>query len=136
MLHLITLRIDAMARLPDYERAVKILASTSGLPHLLKVPIYVVATSSRSRAYARIWGLSAPLQEALGTGPIYVVELLDPFWALECREKAKVLAHELAHIPRTASGALRPHNAAFRRDYRIISKNVEVVCDVLASSQR
>ncbi|MEL9991538.1 MAG: putative metallopeptidase [Thermoproteus sp.] len=120
-----------MARLPLYEEAVRLLASRSGLPHLLKVPIYVVSSSSKSRAYARIWGVSRPLQEALGVGPLYVVELLEPYWRLDCMEKAKVLAHELAHIPRTASGALRPHNSAFRRDYRAIARGVGEACRLI-----
>lgn len=125
-----------MARLAYYEKAVRALASMSALPHLSKVPIYVVASNSRSRAYARIWGLPAPLQEALGVGPAYVVELLKPFWRLSCKEKARVLAHELAHIPRTASGALRPHNASFKRDYEIISRNAEAVCDLIMEADR
>lgn len=119
-----------------YEGAVRALALMSGLPHLARIPIYVVASSSRSRAYARIWGLSAPLQEALGVGPVYVIELLKPFWQLGCREKAEVLAHELAHIPRTASGALRPHNAFFKKDYVIISRNAESICDLIMEADQ
>ncbi|MEZ0248488.1 MAG: putative metallopeptidase [Thermoproteus sp.] len=125
-----------MARLLQYEEAVRLLASRSGLPHLLKVPIYVISSSSRSKAYARIWGMPKPLQEALGVGPLYVVELLEPYWRLDCMEKAKVLAHELAHIPRTASGALRPHNSAFRRDYKAIAKGAEEACRVIREADR
>ncbi len=125
-----------MVRLTDYEEAVKALAAASGLPHLSAVPIYVVGSRARSRAYARIWGLYKPLQEALGTGPVYVVELLDPFWRLDCLGRAKVLAHELAHIPRTASGALRPHNASFRRDLKVISRGVEEACRMIREADR
>jgi predicted metallopeptidase len=125
-----------MARLPGYEEVVRALAKASGLPHLAEVPIYVVYSDSRSRAYARIWGLSKPLQEALGIGPLYVVELLTPFWDLDCEGKTKVLAHELAHIPRTASGALRPHNAYFRRDYKAILRRAGEICDAVKELDR
>ncbi|MBP1448940.1 MAG: metallopeptidase [Thermoproteus sp.] len=120
-----------MARLKRYEEAVKLIAARSGLPHLSSVDIYVVSTDARSRAYARIWGIPRPLQEALGLEPGYVVELLPTFWTLDCRGQVKVLAHEIAHIPRTASGAVRPHNRAFWADFKVIYKNADGVCGII-----
>lgn len=109
------------------------MAAKSGLDHLSRAVVYVVSTNSKSRAYARIWGVPQPLQEALGVGPAYIIELLPDFWALSCRDKARVLAHELAHIPKTLSGSVRPHNRAFWRDYRLINARADGVCDLINS---
>lgn len=125
-----------MPRLVGYEKAAKFIAERSGLPHLRRVEVYVVATGARSRAYARIWGLSKALQEALDLGPLYVIELLKEFWRLQCPEKAKVLAHELAHIPTTTSGALRPHNAAFWRDYKALLRASKDACPLIKEADR
>lgn len=120
-------------RLPEYEEVVKVLAARSSLDHLSKAVVYVVSTNSKSKAYARIWGVPRPLQEALGVGPAYVIELLPDFWALSCRDKVRVLAHELAHIPRTLSGSVRPHNKAFWRDYKSINARADGVCGLISS---
>lgn len=66
--------------------------------------------NSKSRAVARIWGLSKVWQLALNEKPKYVLEVIsERFEKLGRREKDRVLLHELAHIPRTFSGALLPH---------------------------
>ena len=66
--------------------------------------------NSKSRAYARIWGLSKVWQKALETEPAYVIEVLtEKFDRLAKKEQDKVLLHELAHIPKNFSGSLLPH---------------------------
>ncbi|ABP51613.1 MULTISPECIES: putative metallopeptidase [Pyrobaculum] len=110
-------------RLIDLETELRDAIAKYGLAHFSSVHIAVVYNAnSRSRAVARIWGLSKIFQETFGLKPMYVIELLRGFEDLTCSNRVKVIAHELAHIPTTASGAVRPHNRAFWRDYRLYSR--------------
>jgi len=79
---------------------------------------------SSSRATARIWSLPQIWQKALNTPPYYVIEVLaEKFDPLTEKDKTKVLIHELLHIPKTFSGALRPHRTGtFRLNQRAINK--------------
>jgi predicted metallopeptidase len=110
-------------RLVSIEDEIREAATKYRLDHLLGVDIAVIHNPrSKSRAVARIWGLNKIFQVVYGWGPAYVIELLAPFARLTCEQRVKTLAHELAHIPATGSGALRPHNKAFWRDYRRYSR--------------
>ena len=65
---------------------------------------------SKSRARARIWAFPTIWQEALGMRPHYVIEVLsEKFDHLSYEDQKKILIHDLLHIPKTFSGALRPH---------------------------
>src|SRR3989338_9523492 len=65
---------------------------------------------SKSRAIARIWAFPTIWQEALGIKPHYVIEVLsEKFDRQNPEQQTKTLIHELLHIPRTFSGALRAH---------------------------
>ncbi len=109
----------AYIRLAEVEADLKNAVARHGIGHLLSVDIAVVYNpNSRSRAVARIWGLNKIFQEVYGLRPLYVVELLRHFAELSCEARVRAVAHELAHIPSTGSGALRPHNRYFWRDYR------------------
>ncbi len=72
--------------------------------------VYCVASKgSKSRALARIHGLSIAWT-IVGVGPAYLIEVIsERFTRLTPKEKLEVVIHELLHIPRTFSGALRPH---------------------------
>lgn len=71
---------------------------------------------STADAYARIWELPSIWQEALGVPPQYVIEVLSEHYdPLEPDEQIKTLIHELLHIPRTFSGALRNHRGQGER---------------------
>ena len=101
------------------EKVARELVTILDIPHVKPESIRVVRTNSDSRAYARVWGVNKILQVALGTGPTYVIELVEPkFGRLDCYQKILTLVHEIAHIPRTFSGYVRPHNEYFRRDLR------------------
>jgi len=66
--------------------------------------------NAKTRAYARIWGLSRIWQKALKVGPAYILEVIsEKYDKLSDHEKSKVLLHEVAHIPKNFSGALVPH---------------------------
>ena len=78
---------------------------------------------STSEAWARIWGLPTLWQQVLGIRPAYVVEIIEPeFSRLPAAEQDRILIHELLHIPRTFSGAIRPHRSP---TFRINRRTVE-----------
>ena len=78
---------------------------------------------STSEAWARIWGLPTLWQQVLGIRPAYVVEIIEPeFSQLPAAEQDRILIHELLHIPRTFSGAIRPHRSP---TFRINRRTVE-----------
>jgi predicted metallopeptidase len=79
---------------------------------------------SKSRARARIWSLPTVWQQALNEKPGYVIEVLsEKFDNLSYDEQTKILIHELLHIPKTFSGALRPHRGRYVKvNDRVVEK--------------
>lgn len=84
----------------------------------------MISTSSKARAYARIWGLPRIFQEAFGIPALYVLEILSEYFEkLSYEEQTKVLIHESMHIPKSFSGALLPHNAHHQKiDKKTVDK--------------
>lgn len=75
--------------------------------------------NAKTRAYARIWGLSRIWQKALKVDPAYILEVIsEKYDKLSDHEKNKVLLHELAHIPKNFSGALVPHTRKRKGSFR------------------
>ena len=69
-----------------------------------------------SRARARIWSFPKIWQMALNLPPYYVIEVLSHhFDHLSDDNKARVIIHELMHIPKNFSGALVPHRGLHKR---------------------
>ena len=96
-----------------------------GFRHVDPARIFCVrGYGSTSEAWARIWGLPALWQQVLGIGPAYVVEIIEPeFGRLPQDEQDRILIHELLHIPRTFSGAIRPHRTpTFRINRRTVER--------------
>jgi len=96
-----------------------------GFTHVDPSRIFCVrGYGSTSEAWARIWGLPTLWQQVLGTRPAYVVEIIEPeFSRLPPAEQDRVLIHELLHIPRTFSGAIRPHRSpTFRINRRTVER--------------
>ena len=92
------------------------------------------STASKTRAYARIWGLNSLWQRTLGVAPAYIVEVLSEHYdQLSETEKDKVLLHELTHIPKNFSGALVPH---IRRGKRNFHKKVDSLIDLYFQKMR
>lgn len=75
----------------------------------------VESEGSKSRAYARMWGLGRIWQENLNIQPAYILEVTHKFRKLNKNEQDKVLLHELAHIPKNFSGALLGHYGLDKR---------------------
>jgi predicted metallopeptidase len=96
---------------PTTHRRLARIAEALEFSHVDPARIFCVrGYGSTSEAWARIWGLPALWQQVLGIGPAYVVEIIEPeFSRLPEAEQDRILIHELLHIPRTFSGAIRPH---------------------------
>lgn len=95
----------------DIERRVKKLVTHLEMEHVRRARVFCFRSkNSKTRAYARIWGLGRIWQQALGLEPAYVLEVVsERFDRLQTQEKDRILIHELLHIPKTFSGALLPH---------------------------
>jgi predicted metallopeptidase len=60
-------------------------------------------------------------QKALSVGTFYIIEVLSQHYdKLSEEEKEKVIIHELLHVPKTFSGALRPHGGKAKIDSRTV----------------
>src|SRR3989338_1479084 len=89
---------------------------------------------STSRARARIWSFPKIWQQALKLPPHYVIEVIsERFDTLSTDDKARVLIHELLHIPKNFSGALRPHKM---HKWRLNDRLVETYFKEYKSSKR
>ncbi len=74
--------------------------------------------NAKTRAYARIWGLSRIWQQVLKEDPAYILEVIsERYDRLSEHEKSKVLLHEVTHIPKNFSGSLVPHIRRGKRNF-------------------
>ncbi len=110
----------------DVKRDIKNIVNRLCLDHINTAQVFCVRSQgSRTRAYARVWGLSRIFQVTAGFKPTYVIEVLsEHFDKLNEKEKLKVLIHELMHIPKTFSGALKSHKGRY---HAINKKEVEML---------
>jgi len=88
---------------------------------------------SKANARARIWSMPRIWQMALKIDSAYVIEVLsEKFDNISYDDQTKVLIHELLHIPKTFSGALRPHKGRYMtvghrevdKLYKLFKKNL------------
>jgi len=85
-----------------------------------------------TRVHARCWSLPRVWQQALNLVPHYVIEVIgERFDELTEEKRDKLLIHELLHIPKTFSGALRPHkgyisNSIVDKLYKQLMSNEEI----------
>lgn len=109
---------------PDIEKRVKKLVIDLHIDWIERTNIHSFRSfNSKTRASARIWGLSRIWQQALKEKPSYIVEVIsEKFDNLSQKKQDTVLLHELAHIPKTFSGSLVPH---FKRGKRKFSNRVK-----------
>lgn len=95
----------------DVQKRVITILKRIEMPYINKLQIACIRShGSTARARARIWAFPRIWQEALGLKPHYVIEVIsEKFDNQSYEDQTKILIHELLHIPKTFSGALRPH---------------------------
>jgi len=113
---------------PDVERKVAEIVEVLSYGHINEYRLFCMRSrNATARAYARIWNLPDIWQKALGVGTFYIIEVLSQhFDGLSEEEKEKVLIHELLHIPKTFSGALRPHGGKVKINNRTVGELYKV----------
>ena len=96
---------------PDIKARVLRLTEELQLDYLLGERLFFYrSVGSKSRAYARTWGLPKLWQNALGVEPAYIIEVISHYFdKLSQKDQDKVLLHEIGHIPKNFSGSLLPH---------------------------
>ncbi len=96
---------------PEIKKQIKVLVKELEFTHIKINHIHCIRSfDAKTRAYARIWGMSRLFKEVAGLEPHYIIEVISRrFDKLPPREQMKTLIHELMHIPKTFSGALLSH---------------------------
>ncbi len=109
---------------PDVEAKVNEIIGVLSYGHINEFRLICMRSrNATASAYARIWNLPDIWQKALSVGTFYVIEVLSQhFDRLPEEEKEKVLIHELLHIPKTFSGALRPHGGHVKINARTVGQ--------------
>ncbi len=111
---------------PEIKKQIAVLVKQLKMTHIDLKRIHCIRSfDAKTRAYARIWGMSKLFAEVAGIKPHYIIEVnAKRFDKLPDREKIKTLIHELMHIPKTFSGALLSHRGRY---HRINDKEVEKI---------
>lgn len=111
---------------PDIKSQIELLVEKLGFKYIKTNHLHCIRShDAKTRAYARIWGMSRLFKEVAGLEPHYIIEVISKrFDKLPEREKIKTLIHELLHIPKTFSGALLSHRGRY---HRINDREVEKI---------
>jgi len=118
-------------RAPEIKKTIETLVIELQFTHIDVTRIHCIRSlDAKTRAYARIWGMSKIFFEVAGIKANYIIEVVAKrFDKLSEREKIKTLIHELMHIPKTFSGALLshrgPHHAINDREVEKIIRRIE-----------
>jgi predicted metallopeptidase len=94
----------------DVCRVVDVLTRINDFKHVRRDRIYCVRSfGAKTTAIARIHGCP-PIWRIAGVEASYIIEVIaERFYRLAPLMRVEVIIHELLHIPKTFSGALRPH---------------------------
>ncbi|MCS6956260.1 MAG: putative metallopeptidase [Patescibacteria group bacterium] len=111
---------------PEIKNQIKFLVKKLHFNHIKINNIHCIRSFDvKTKAIARIWGMSRLFKEVAGIEPHYIIEVnAKRFDKLPEREKIKTLIHELLHIPKTFSGALLSHKGRY---HRINNKEVKKI---------
>src|SRR3989339_1941774 len=118
---------------PEIKTKIALLVEKLNFAHLKVEQIHCIRSfDAKTRAIARIWGMSKLFSEVAGIKPQYIIEVnAKKFDKLDRREQVKTLIHELMHIPKTFSGALLSHRGRYHaindREVEKILKSMEVI---------
>jgi len=110
----------------DIKEKVNQLISQLKMDYIDEKRIYCIRSfDAKTRAIARIWGMSRLFAEVCGIKPCYIIEVnAKRFDKLSERDKIKTLIHELLHIPKTFSGALLSHRGRYHRINDKVIENI------------
>ena len=110
----------------DVKEKVEALIDKLKMNHIDKKRVYCIRSfDAKTRAIARIWGMSRLFCEVCGIKPCYIIEVnARRFDKLSERDKIKTLIHELLHIPKTFSGALLSHRGRYHRINDKVIENI------------
>ena len=102
---------------PEIKEQISLLVKEFDFDHVKLSQIHCIRSfDAKTRAVARIWGMSKLFKEVAGITPQYIIEVnAKRFDKLSSREQLKTLIHELMHIPKTFSGALLSHRGPYHR---------------------
>lgn len=119
----------------DVKNLIAFVVKNASLSHIrLDRLVAIRSTGTKTRAVARIWGLSNLWQEVLKVKPAYIIEVIsEKYDRLDEREKRDVIIHELSHIPKNFSGSLVPH---FRKGPRRFSQKIKNIKDSLIAENK
>ncbi len=111
---------------PEIKNQIDLLIAHLGFDHIKTKQVHCIRSlDAKTRAIARIWGMSRLFKEVAGIEPHYIIEVnAKRFDKMSEREKMKTLIHELMHIPKTFSGALLSHHGPH---HRINDREVEKI---------
>ncbi len=111
---------------PEIKKHIVRLVDSLNLSHIDTRRVHCIRSfDAKTRAYARIWGMSRLFKEVAGLQPHYIIEVnAKKFDKLPPRQQIKTLIHELLHIPKTFSGALLSHRGRY---HRINDREVEKI---------
>ncbi len=109
---------------PDVEQMVSEIVDVLSYGHINEFRIICMRSqNATANAYARIWNLPDIWQKALDVKAFYIIEVLSQHYdLLPLEKKEHVLIHELLHIPKTFSGALRPHRGKVKINERTVGE--------------
>lgn len=109
---------------PDIKQQIDQLIEYMGYTHIKAANIHCIRSlDAKTRAIARIWGMSRLFKDVVGIEPHYIIEVNHKRYDKQSdREKMKTLIHELMHIPKTFSGALLSHRG---RHHEISDREIE-----------
>ncbi len=115
---------------PEIKTQIDILIEKLEFKYMKPKNIHCIRSfDAKTRAIARIWGMSRLFKEVAGLEPTYIIEVnAKRFDKLPAREKIKTLIHELMHIPKTFSGALLSHHGPH---HRINDREVEKILQAM-----
>jgi predicted metallopeptidase len=110
----------------DVKEKVDQLINQLKMEYIDEKRIYCIRSfDAKTRAIARIWGMSRLFAEVCGIKPCYIIEVnAKRFDKLSKRDQIKTLIHELLHIPKTFSGALLSHRGRYHRINDKVIENI------------